>query len=131
MSDLINQYIPYGTQLSLWDDMYLPYDKNIVFTVTYCQHGCPFNGVYEARDKESTVFAQQFGLALQEPIKYLLTVRKDKAISWGDRITYYIAEDMWEAFRKIKELTGRNPLWRMSDEDEHLSSNFSSQGAKC
>ena len=37
----------------------------------------------------------------------------------------------WESFAKIKELTGRNPLWRMSDVDERLPSNYSSHGEKC
>ncbi len=121
--------IPYGTQLSFWEDY--PSSTNIVFDITYCQQGCPFNGVYEARDNGTTVFAQQFGFALQEPTKYLLAVQKDKATSWSDKITYYITEDMWEGFKKIEELTGRYPLWRMSTDDGYFPSNYGSEGPKC
>ena len=38
--------IPYGTQLSLWDD--IPTSLDIVFRPTFCMNGCSFNGVYEA-----------------------------------------------------------------------------------
>ena len=123
--------VPYGTQLSFWDDMYVPDDKSIVFDITYCQCGCPFNGVYEARDKESTMFVQPFGREKLAPSKYLITIKPDFPIHAGDRVHHYIVDDQWESFAKIKELTGRNPLWRMSDVDERLPSNYSSHGEKC
>jgi hypothetical protein len=116
--------IPYGTQLSFWDNMYLPYDKSIVFSVTYCQHGCPFNGVYEARDKKSTMFVQRFGRELTDTAKYLITVKQDFPTHLGDKVHHHIVHDQWESFEKIKELTGRHPLWRMSDADERLPSNL-------
>jgi len=112
----------YGTQLSFWDDYSLEY--NIVFDITYCQPGCPFNGVYEARGNGVTIYAQLFGSALAEPTKYLLAVQKDAPRSLIDRVYYYIANDQWEASAKITELTGRTPLWRMSLEDQQLPSNL-------
>jgi len=110
--------MPYGTQLSLWEDY--PSAKDIVFSITQCVHGCPFDGVYEAKDKGTTVFFQQFGRDVMEPSKYLLAVRKDFSPYWSGRMDYYIANDQWEAFAKIRELTGRNSLWR---NDQYLPSN--------
>jgi len=114
--------IPYGTQLSFFDD--LPYDQNIVFDIKYCQHDCPFNGVYEARDKESTIFAQRFGRELINPAKYLITVKPDFPIHLGDSVHHYIVDDQGDSYDKIMELTGRSPLWRMSKADQHLPSNL-------
>ena len=115
------QAIPYGTQLSSFDD--LSYDQNIVFEIKYCQQGCPFNGTYEARDKESTVFFQGFGGGLVDPVKYLITVKQDFPTRWGNKAHYYIVHDRWESFDKIRELTGRDPLWKMSESDQNLPSN--------
>jgi len=112
--------VPYGTQLSFWEDH--PSERDIVFSVTYCQHGCPFNGVHEARDKESTVFVQRFGRELEEPAKYVLVVKQDFFTHLGDKLACYIMDDQWEAYAKITELTGRRPLWRMSITDEHRAS---------
>ena len=121
--------IPYGTQLSFWEDY--PSSTNIVFSITYCQRGCPFNGVYEARDKNTTIYAQMFGGPLKEPTKYLLAVQKDSPRNLNDRAYYYIADNQWEGLDKIHKLTGRHPLWRMSPADEYLPSNYASEGPKC
>ena len=121
--------MPYGTQLSFWDDD--SSERNIVFSITYWQHGCPCNGIYEARDKETTIFAQQFESAVREPTKYLLAVQKHKPRTLSERLHYYIADDQWEAYAKISDLTGRSPLWRMDTDDLYLPSNYSSQGPKC
>lgn len=130
----------YGTQLSFLDDPEINKSialaehitsSNIVFDITYCLRGCPFHGVYEARGDNVTIYAQQFGTAVGEPTKYLLTVKKDNPRSWNDRFHYYIADDQWDAYAKITELTGRFPLWRMSREDEYLPTTYGSQGPKC
>ena len=114
--------VPYGTQLSFWDDY--PSEHDIVFSITYCVQGCPFSGVYEARDKGTTIFSQRFGDELKDPAKYLITIKKDFYTSWGDRLYHYIADDQWEALSKITELTGKRPLWKMGYADERLPSNY-------
>ena len=121
--------IPYGTQLSFWND--LPSSTEIIFEPTYCVKGCPFNDVYEARGDGFTIYVQQFGTAVMEPTKYLLAVQKDKARYRNEKVHYEVKEDEWSAFRRIEALTGKYPMWRMGRDAQDLPSNYSSYGEKC
>lgn len=118
--------IPYGTQLAFWEDY--PSEENIIFDVTYCVNGCPFDSAFEAKGDGTRIFVQQFRRpfisGVLEPTKYLLAVYKETAHRWSDRTSYYIANDYWEVIYYVKDLTGRYPLWRMSKADQDLPSNM-------
>ena len=111
-----------GTQLSFWNDV--PANEFIVFDGTYCYDDCPSNEIYQARGRECTIFVQPFSSnTMWEPSKWLITILKDFPRFAEDRTWHCIEDDIWKAFSKIKELTGRTPTWRLFLAQENIPPN--------
>jgi len=115
--------IPYGTQLTLWEGFIE--DSEIVFEGTYCSEGCPFNTMYRARGKECTVYVKSFSKELlSEPLKWLIIIEEDFPTFSHQKLVFYIEDDQWEAYKKIKDLTGRSPMWRLYEDHQNIPTRF-------
>ena len=119
-----------GTQLSFWEEGTIDpsNEGSIVFDGMYCLEDCPFNETYQARGTDCTIYVQIFASDIMwEPSKWLITIKKDTFRIRDEEICHYIVDDMWEAYAKIKELTGREPLWRLFRGTEDIHPTFNKE----
>ena len=112
-----------GVQLPLLID--LPSNEMIVFEGTYCLDDCPFNEVYKARGRDCTIYVQAFASQqVLEPTKWLITIQQDYPKYKEATLYHYIELDIWAAYRRIEELTGRSPVWRLFVDQENIPTPF-------
>ena len=111
--DDVNMSIPFGTQLSFWDD-WRETNKKLIFSLQYCVENCMFDGVYQAKFHGNNIFAYEFGNNSNRKWLVCVQYRNENRDDLGHYGTEnYILEDMWEAFRKIEEVSGMNAQWRL------------------